>query len=228
MVRSRPHIILSGAITLDGKLATRTGDSKLSTKRDKIRVYKLRSKVDAIIIGKNTAKIDDPLLSIHNIKGKNPIRIILDSNGTLDTNSRIIRTCSKIPTIIAVSKKAKPRNLEKLKKFPITVLVCGNDKINIKNLLKILKQKKIKNVLLEGGGITNWTFLKEKLVDDVIITVTPYLVGGNIATTLVDGTGFSKIIGSTRLKLKNVRKVKNEIILHYHCIWLSYPRNIQK
>ena len=215
MVRSRPHVTLSGAITLDGKLATRTGDSKLSTKRDKIRVYKLRSKVDAIIIGKNTAKIDDPLLSIHNIKGKNPIRIILDSNGTLDTNSRIIKTCSKIPTIIAVSKKAKPRNLEKLKKFPITVLVCGNDKINIKNLLKILKQKKIKNVLLEGGGITNWTFLKEKLVDDVIITVTPYLVGGDTATTLVDGIGFSKIVGSTRLKLKNIRKVKNEIILHY-------------
>ena len=218
MVRSRPHIILSGAITLDGKLATRTGDSKLSTKRDKIRVYKLRSKVDAIIIGKNTAKIDDPLLSIHNIKGKNPIRVILDSNGTLDTNSRIIKTCSKIPTIIAVSKKAKPKNLEKLKKFPITVLVCGNDKINIKNLLKILKQKKIKNVLLEGGGITNWTFVKENLVDDIIITVTPYLVGGSTATTLVDGIGFSKIIGSTRLKLKNVRKVKNEIMLHYQCI----------
>jgi len=218
MVRSRPHITLSGAITLDGKLATRTGDSKLSTKRDKIRVYKLRSKVDAIIIGKNTAKIDDPLLSIHNIKGRNPIRIILDSNGTLDTNSRIIKTCSKIPTIIAVSKKAKPKNLEKLKKFPITVLVCGNDKINIKNLLKILKQKKIKNVLLEGGGITNWTFVKENLVDDIIITVTPYLVGGNTATTLVDGVGFSKIIGSTKLKLKNVRKVKNEITLHYQCV----------
>ena len=132
MVRSRPHITLSGAITLDGKLATRTGDSKLSTKRDKIRVYKLRSKVDAIIIGKNTAKIDDPLLSSHNIKGKNPMRVILDSNGTLDTNSRIIKTCSKIPTIIVVSKKAKLKNLEKLKKFPITILVCGNDKINIK------------------------------------------------------------------------------------------------
>jgi len=215
MAKFRPHVTLSGAITLDGKLATRTGDSKLSTKRDKIRVYKLRSKVDAIIIGKNTADIDDPLLSIHNIKGKNPIRIILDSNGTLDTNSRIIKTCSKIPTIIAVSKKAKPKNLEKLKKFPLTVLVCGNDKINIKNLLKILKQKKIKNVLLEGGGITNWTFVKENLIDDIIITITPYLVGGHISTTLVDGTGFSKIIGSTKLKLKNVRKIKNEIILHY-------------
>lgn len=218
MARFRPHITLSGAITLDGKLATRTGDSKLSTKIDKIRVYKLRSKVDAIIIGKNTAKIDDPLLSIHNIKGKNPIRIILDSNGTIDTNSRIIKTCSKIPTIIVVSKKAKPKNLEKLKKFPITILVCGNNQINIKNLLKMLKQKKIKNILLEGGGLTNWTFLKEKLIDDIIITLTPYLVGGSTATTLVDGIGFSKIVGSTRLKLKNVRKVKNEIMLHYQCI----------
>ena len=215
MVRSRPHVTLSSAITLDGKLATRTGDSKLSTKIDKIRVYKLRSKVDAIIIGKNTAKIDDPLLSTHNIKGKNPIRVILDSNGTIDTNSRIIKTCSKIPTIIVVSKKAKPKNLEKLKKFPITILVCGNNQINIKNLLKMLKQKKIKNILLEGGGLTNWTFLKEKLIDDIIITLTPYLVGGSTTTTLVDGIGFSKIIGSTRLKLKNVKKVKNEIILHY-------------
>jgi len=218
MARFRPHVTLSGAITLDGKLATRTGDSKLSTKIDKIRVYKLRSKVDAIIIGKNTAKIDDPLLSIHNIKGKNPIRVILDSNGTIDTNSRIIKTCSKISTIIVVSKKAKPKNLEKLKKFPITILVCGNNQINIKNLLKMLKQKKIKNILLEGGGLTNWTFLKEKLIDDIIITLTPYLVGGGTSTTLVDGIGFSKIIGSTRLKLKNVRKVKNEITLHYQCV----------
>jgi len=218
MVRSRPHVTLSSAITLDGKLATRTGDSKLSTKIDKIRVYKLRSKVDAIIIGKNTAKIDDPLLSTHNIKGKNPIRVILDSNGTIDTNSRIIKTCSKIPTIIVVSKKAKPKNLEKLKKFPITILVCGNNQINIKNLLKMLKQKKIKNILLEGGGLTNWTFLKEKLIDDIIITLTPYLVGGGTATTLVDGIGFSKIMGSTRLKLKNVRKVKNEITVHYECV----------
>ena len=68
MVSFRPHVIFSAAITLDGKLATRTGDSKLSSKADKIRVHKLRSKIDAILIGKNTVKIDDPLLSVHNIK----------------------------------------------------------------------------------------------------------------------------------------------------------------
>ena len=93
MVSFRPHVIFSAAITLDGKLATRTGDSKLSSKADKIRVHKLRSKVDAILVGKNTAKIDDPLLSVRNIKKKNPVRIILDSNATIHTSSRILKTC---------------------------------------------------------------------------------------------------------------------------------------
>ena len=134
MVSFRPHVIFSAAITLDGKLATRTGDSKLSSKKDKIRVHKLRSKVDAILVGKNTVKIDDPLLSVRNIKKKNPARIILDSNATIRTNSRILKTCSKIPTIIAVSKRAPKKNLQRLEKFPVQVIVCGKDAINIKKL----------------------------------------------------------------------------------------------
>jgi len=211
----RPHIIFSAAITLDGKLATRTGDSKLSSKKDKIRVHKLRSKVDAILIGKNTVEIDDPLLSAHNIRKKNPIRIILDSNATIRTNSRILKTCSRIPTIITVSKKAPKKNLQKLEKFPVQVIVCGNYTVNIKKLLGILKRKGIKNILVEGGGTTNWAFVKENLVDEAIITITPYLVGGVTATTLVDGDGFSTVVKSIRLKLKNVSKMKNEVILHY-------------
>ena len=211
----RPHIIFSAAITLDGKLATRNGDSKLSSKKDKIRVHKLRSKVDAILIGKNTVKIDDPLLSVHNIKKKNPIRIILDSNATIRTSSRILKTCSKIPTIIVVTKKAQKKNLQKLEKFPVQIVVCGNNTVSIKKLLAALKKKGIKNILVEGGGATNWAFVKENLVDEAIITITPYLVGGMTATTLVDGDGFSTITKSIRLKLKNVKKMKNEVILHY-------------
>ena len=211
----RPHVIFSAAITLDGKLATRSGDSKLSSKKDKIRVHKLRSKVDAILIGKNTVKIDDPLLSVHNIKKKNPIRIILDSNATIRTSSRILKTCSKIPTIIVVTKKAQKKNLQKLEKFPVQIVVCGNNTVSIKKLLVVLKKKGIKNILVEGGGATNWAFVKENLVDEAIITITPYLVGGMTATTLVDGDGFSTITKSIRLKLKNVKKMKNEVILHY-------------
>jgi len=211
----RPYVIFSAAITLDGKLATRTGDSKLSSKADKNRIHKLRSKVDAILIGKNTAKLDDPILSSHSTKKKNPIRIILDSNATIRTNSKILKTCSKIPTIIAVSKKARKKDLQKLEKFSVQVIVCGDYRVNIKKLLGILKKKGIKNILVEGGGTTNWAFVKENLVDEAIITITPYLVGGMTATTLVDGDGFSTITKSIRLKLKNVTKMKNEVILHY-------------
>jgi 2,5-diamino-6-(ribosylamino)-4(3H)-pyrimidinone 5'-phosphate reductase len=215
MENFRPYIILNAAISLDGKLATRTGDSKLSSKKDKIRVHKLRSQVDAILVGKNTVEVDDPLLTVRHIKGKNPIRIILDSMATIRTSSRILRTCSKIPTIIVVTKMAKKKNLEKLKKFPVTVQVCGKDRINLKKLLGILKEKKVKNLLVEGGGITNWTFIKERLVDEAIITITSYLLGGSSSPTLVDGNGFSIIAKSLRLKLKKVTKIKNEVVLYY-------------
>ena len=211
----RPRVILSAAVSLDGKLATRTGDSKLSSQRDKTRVHKLRSRFDAILVGKNTVEIDDPLLAVQGIKGKNPVRVILDSRATIHASSKILRTCSKIPTIIAVSKMANKKNLEKLKKFPVVVKVCGNNKINIKKLLKFLKEKKIKNLLVEGGGITNWSFVKENLVDEAIITITPYIIGGNSSATLVDGNGFSVIAKSSRLRLKNVTRMKNEVVLHY-------------
>ena len=215
MEKYRPRVILSAAISLDGKIATRTGDSKLSSQRDKIRVHKLRSKFDAILVGKNTLEIDDPLLTVRGVKGKNPVRVILDSRATIHKNSKILRSCSKIPTIIVVSKMAKKKNLEKLKIFPVMVKVCGNNKVNIKNLLKFLKEKKIKNILVEGGGITNWSFVKENLVDEAIITITPYIIGGNSSATLVDGNGFSIIAKSTRLRLKNVTRMKNEVVLHY-------------
>jgi len=105
--------------------------------------------------------------------------------------------------------------LQNLEKFRVQVIVCGNYTVDIKKLLGILKKKGIKNILVEGGGTANWAFVKENLVDEAIITITPYLVGGMTATTLVDGDGFSTIAKSIRLKLKSISKMKNEVILHY-------------
>jgi 2,5-diamino-6-(ribosylamino)-4(3H)-pyrimidinone 5'-phosphate reductase len=110
---------------------------------------------------------------------------------------------------------APKKNLQKLEKFPVQIIVCGKYTVNIKKLLVILKKEGIKNILVEGGGRTNWAFVKENLVDEVIITITPYLVGGITATTLVDGNGFPTIAKSIRLRLKNITKMKNEVILHY-------------
>jgi 2,5-diamino-6-(ribosylamino)-4(3H)-pyrimidinone 5'-phosphate reductase len=215
MANSRPKIILSAAISLDGKIATRTGNSALSSRIDKKRLHRLRSKVDAILVGKNTVLQDDPMLNVRLVRGKNPTRIVLDSLGQIPTNSKIVKTSSKTPTIVAVSEKAPKKNLAKLAKFPIDIIIAGKTKVDIKQLLRFLHQLNIKTVLLEGGGTTNWDFVNQGLIDQVIVTIAPYLVGGKDAKTLVQGAGFDKITQSLRLHLDKVVRQNNEIVLYY-------------
>jgi len=216
MVKFRPKVILSAAITLDGKIATKTGDSKLSSIKDKKRLHKLRSKVDAILVGKNTVQHDNPVLNVRYVKGKDPVRIILDSSGTISSKSKIIQTCSKIPTIIVVSKKISKKNLNRLEKFPLDIIVSGQKSINVSNLLNKLAKRKIRTLLLEGGGTVNWEFVRHGFVDEVIITLEPYLVGGIDAISLVQGIGFSTIAKSLKLRLKNSSRLGNELVLYYY------------
>lgn len=215
MEKSRPYVILSAAISLDGNIATKTGDSKLSSKRDLVRVHNLRANVDAILIGKRTMMIDNPSLTVRYAKGKNPIRIILDSKGSIKSNSKIIQTCRKTPTIIAVSENIPEKNIARLQKHGLEVIKCGKNKIDLKKLLQILVKKNIKKLLVEGGGTTNWSFFKEKLVDEIIVTLTPFIIGGKDATSLVEGIGFNKISQACSVKLKKLHRMKNELVLHY-------------
>ena len=214
MAKSRPHIILSAAVSIDGKIATYSGESNLSSKMDLIRLHRLRRDVDAILVGKNTINVDDPLLTVRHVKGKNPIRIILDSSGTISRNSKIVKTANKISTILVVTERAT-RITSKLDKKRVEIIRCGRNKINLKKLLNVLQKRGISKILLEGGGITNWYFLKEKLVDELILTVTPYILGGKDAISLVQGDGFGKISKSPSFKLKKIKRMKNEIILYY-------------
>ena len=215
MEKSNMHVILSAAISVDGKISTRSNDSKLSSQDDIIRLHKLRSKVDAILIGKNTLLQDDPLLTVRHTKGKNPTRIILDSKGTISKNSKIIKTSDKIPTIIAVCKKISKVNLSKLKKLPVEIIISGENSVNLKLLIKKLSTKKIETILVEGGGTVNWEFIKNDIFDELIITLSPYLIGGNNATSLVEGKGFTKIVNSPNLKLKSVKRLKNHLVINY-------------
>lgn len=215
MEKSRPHVILSGAISLDGKIATKTNDSKLSSQKDFERLHKLRSSVDAILVGKNTVSRDNPLLTVRHAKGKNPIRIVLDSKGTIPRTSKILQSSNKVPTIIVVSKKITRKNLVKLEKFPVEIISTGNDSANLKSLLKKLSQKKIKTILVEGGGTVNWEFVKQDLFDEMILTLSPFLIGGEDSTSYLRGTGFSKISNSPNLRLKSVKRLKNHLVLHY-------------
>jgi 2,5-diamino-6-(ribosylamino)-4(3H)-pyrimidinone 5'-phosphate reductase len=212
MEKSRPYVILSAAVSIDGKIATRTRRSNLSSRKDLIRVHNLRKSVDAVLVGKNTVNIDDPLLTVRYVKGNNPIRVILDSKGSLSTKSNVIKTAKNIPTILVVSENS-PRNVEKFTMKGVQVIRCGKKKIDIKKLLKILGKKGIKKIVVEGGGITNWYFFKEKLVDEIVVTITPYILGGSTAISLVEGVGFGTI--SNSFKLRKIEKIQNEIVLHY-------------
>ena len=215
MEKSNSYVILSAAISIDGKIATRTGESKLSSNLDYIRLHKLRSKVDGILIGKNTVVQDNPLLTVRHTNGKNPVRIILDSKGSISPKSKILQTSNEVPTIIAVSKKITKSNLEKLRKFPVDIIITGENSVNIKSLLKKLSNKKIRTILVEGGGTINWEFIKQNIFDELIITLSPFLIGGNNAISFVQGNGFDKITKSPNLRLKSIKRLKNHLVLNY-------------
>ena len=215
MAKSKPYVILSAAISIDGKIATRTGNSKLSSTEDFVRLHKLRTRVDGILIGKNTVMKDNPLLTVRHTRGKNPVRIILDSKGEISIKSKILQTSNKVPTIIAVSKQITKSNLQKLNNFPVEIITTGEKSVNIKSLLKKLSEKKITTILVEGGGTVNWEFIKQNLFDELIITLSPFLIGGNNAISLIQGKGFDKISKSPKLRLKSIKRLKNHLVLNY-------------
>ena len=215
MANSKPKVTLSAAITLDGKIGQKNKQIVLSSKADKIRVHKLRSKSDAILVGKNTVEQDDPLLTVRYAKGKNPIRIILDSHGTIKNTSRIIKTCKRVPTIIVTSEIISKPNLNRLQKLPLDVIICGKNQVNLTKLLPVLSKKGIKTVLLEGGGTLNRSFLKKNLIDEMIIALTPYVLGSKNTISLFEGLSFPSLKIKFPLKLKNIQKNGNEIILNY-------------
>ena len=215
MANSKPKVTLSAAISIDGKIGQKNKQIVLSSKADTIRVHKLRSKSDAILVGKNTVQQDDPLLTVRYAKGKNPTRIILDSHGTIKNYSKIIKTCKRVPTMIVVSELVSKSNLNRLQKLPIDVIVCGKTQVNITKLLSILSKKGIKTVLLEGGGTLNRSFLKKNLIDEMVIALTPYVLGSENTVSLFEGISFPSLKMKLPLKLKNVQKNGNEIILNY-------------
>ncbi|MCY4489902.1 MAG: 2,5-diamino-6-(ribosylamino)-4(3H)-pyrimidinone 5'-phosphate reductase [Thaumarchaeota archaeon] len=215
MEESRPRIIINVAISVDGKIATRTGDSKFSSREDLVRVHKLRSEVDAVLIGKNTVLRDDPLLTVRHVKGRNPVRVILDSSGSIPRDSKILSTCGDIPTIIAVSKKISKERLEQLEKLSVDVIVAGEDMINPRVLVAALYKRGIRTVLIEGGGATNWSFVSAGLFDEMYITISPFVVGGIDATSMVQGEGFETVSESAKICLDSVTRLGDYLVLHY-------------
>jgi 2,5-diamino-6-(ribosylamino)-4(3H)-pyrimidinone 5'-phosphate reductase len=214
------QIIVNSAMTVDGKIATHQGDSAISSKDDLIRVHKLRDSVDGIIVGISTVLADNPRLTIR-LGGKRPkerhlTRIIIDSTGRIPIDSQILRTASKIKTIIAVTKLAHMNVIRKIKKTGAIVIVAGTHTVDLKKVVWTVQRMGIKKILVEGGGEINWSLFRLGIVNELIVTMAPRIVGGRRAITLVEGEGYSRVSQGIKLQLKKVRiQNSGEVVLHY-------------
>jgi 2,5-diamino-6-(ribosylamino)-4(3H)-pyrimidinone 5'-phosphate reductase len=212
------QITINAAMTVDGKIATTHGDSTISSKQDKKRVHKLRSSVDAIIVGVTTVLVDNPRLTVRFVKNKekDPARIIVDSTGRIPFESKILQTASKIKTIVAVTKRAPYDKIHKIKDTGAMVITAGTETVDLVELFSILKKMGFKKFLVEGGGELNWSLLQLGIVDQLIVTIAPRIVGGRAATTLVEGDGYTKISEGLKMELKKVLRQDNgELVLCY-------------
>ena len=205
-------------MTIDGKIATNLGDSKISSKQDLRRLHRLRSSVDAIIIGISTVIVDNPRLTVRLVKrhGTTPVRIIVDSIGRIPLDSKILKSASKINTIVAVTKRASDERVDKIKSAGAIVIVAGTKTVDLKELFFILKKMGFNKILVEGGGELNWSILQLRIVNELMVTVAPRIVGGRTATTLVEGDGYERISDGIKMELIKVSRQNNgEVVLYY-------------
>lgn len=214
----KPYVLLNAAMSLDGKIASKTGDSELSCEEDWIRVHELRKSVHAVMVGINTVMKDDPKLTVRKIpcdKKDYPIRVVVDSKARTPENARVLS--QDAPTIIAVSEKAPKERIKALEK-KAKVIICGKNKVDLKKLLEELYNLGIRKLLLEGGGTLNWSMLKNKLVDEIRVAISPVIVGGENAITLVEGEGFELVKEGIKLKLIRYYTLGKNIVLEYRVI----------
>lgn len=212
----KPFVVLKAAMTLDGKIATATGQSKwITNETSRAYGYKLRDIYDGIMVGINTVIEDNPMLTARVDGGKNPIRIVVDSSLKIDINANVVQDKSA-KTIVATTDKADKDKILKLQAQDIDVIVVDkdeNDKVDIEKLLNILGQQNICSILVEGGATLSGSFVAKKLVDKVYFFIAPKIIGGKEAKTPVAGTGILNLQEALALKDIQIEKLEEDILI---------------
>lgn len=188
----QPYVVMKYAMTLDGKIATSTGDSKWVTGEEaRQHVQTLRKKYAGIMVGIETVLADDPMLNCRIEQGVNPVRIICDSRLRMPMNSKIVTTAKEIPTILCCTESDKEKE-KAMKEAGIEVIHCGeNGPVDLQLLMSELGKRKIDSVLIEGGGTLHGSVLKAGLADKIYCYIAPKLIGGANAKSPVEGEGFA-------------------------------------
>ena len=217
----KPYVILNSAMTLDGKITTKTGNSEISGSENLLRVHNLRKDLDSIMVGINTVIVDDPRLTIHKIpaeKTDNPLRIVVDSRARTPLNSRILN--DEASTLIVVTEKAPYENIQALKDKAtnVDVVISGEDKVDLHILMNELFHRGVRTLMLEGGSTLNYSMIQEGLVDEVRVCIAPMIIGGVKAKTLVGGEGVDYMREAFKLELKKNYTLGKDLVLEYTVI----------
>ncbi|MEM2882610.1 MAG: 2,5-diamino-6-(ribosylamino)-4(3H)-pyrimidinone 5'-phosphate reductase [Candidatus Bathyarchaeia archaeon] len=214
----RPYVIIGGNMSVDGKTATVTGDGSILARRMGAelvrRLHLLRSSVDAVIVGIETIIKNNPRLTVRAVGGRNPVRIVFDSAARTPLGAHVANI-EEAGTIIFVSRRAPRERVSALEAKGVNVVECGSDRVDVSRALGIISEMGLGRVLVEGGGRLRWSFFKEGLVDELFLYVTPMIIGGSNAPTLVDGEGFRDSSEAIRLKLVSFEVVDGTLVLRY-------------
>lgn len=216
--KKSPFFAVKYAMTADGKIASYTGHSKWIT-GEKARgfVHRLRNRYKAIMIGINTALIDNPMLTCRIDKGVNPIRIICDSKLNIDEDSNIVKTAKDVKTYVACCEGYDLFKAERLEKRGINILIAGEKgkNVDMNVLSSLLWEEGIDSVLIEGGGEINFSVFNSKIVNKAYVFVAPKILGGRDAKTPVEGIGIADAKESFKLKLESTEILGEDILLEY-------------
>lgn len=222
-----PYVVMKYAMTCDGKIATKTGDSKWITgEAARAKVQQMRHKYMGIMAGIGTVLADDPMLNVRVEGLKSPIRIICDSKLRIPLDSQIVKTAGAYKTIVACGSGNGKEVAGDFGKKKEALEACGvsvislpdeNGQVDLVKLMKWLGENSIDSVFVEGGGTLNDSLLRAGLVNRVEAFVAPKLFGGNEAKTPVCGIGIEKVSECTMLRLKEVKQIGEDVLLSYVC-----------
>jgi len=213
----RPWIIAKWAMTLDGKIASRTGASQwISNSESRQIVHAIRGRVDGILVGRGTAHCDNPMLTARPPGPRTALRIVADTHASLDADSALVRTAREFPLLVAIAETVTDTGRQRLTDLGCEVLVCGGETPNerLGSLLDQLGERRVTNLLVEGGSRLLGSLLDMDQIDEVHVFIAPKLIGGAEALSPIAGEGIEQMPHALPLDAPDFRQVGSDLYLH--------------
>ena len=217
VMHHRPWVIAKWAMTLDGRIATPSGNSRwISGEASRAEVHRLRGRVDAILVGSNTAAVDDPLLTARPPGPRAATRIVMDGAASLSPESQLARTAADVPVIVAVAGDADPSKIKCLAEAGCEVLHCAGSSHaeRLARLLDELGRRQMTNLLVEGGSRLLGGLFDQRMIDEVYVFVAPKLIGGGSALSPLAGLGLEPMSAAVHLQYAETTAHGDDLCIH--------------